>query len=90
MSDNPNLFAVGDTVRIANIVGPRMVVTAIDREKGIHVRWFNRRNEMQRDWINPRFLAKASLWEDRPRTPYGADDIARYTSGFEEAADGAD
>jgi uncharacterized protein YodC (DUF2158 family) len=75
--DNPNTFRIGDTVRISNIPGPRMVVTAIEPDqKGIasskpaqvQCMWFDRRAELRSRAFEPRFLSKASPWADRPRT----------------------
>lgn len=66
MSDNPNIFAVGDTVRVSNIVGPRMVVVKIENDV-VGCMWFDRRNEVKGFSFRPRFLSKASPWEERPR-----------------------
>jgi uncharacterized protein YodC (DUF2158 family) len=72
MKDDPNKFAVGDTVRIANIVGPRMVVSKIVQSNGgvlVRCFWFNRRNEFQGFDFGPSFLAKASPWLEHKPTP---------------------
>lgn len=85
MSDDPNTFAVGDTVRVSNIPGPRMVVVGIVAKDGALVQtvWFNRRFELEGHAFRPRFLSKATPWEDRPR-------FQTLGESFEEVADAHD
>lgn len=72
--DDPNKFAVGDTVRVSNVPGPRMVVTTIEAEGRddckVRCMWFDRRMELRSWAFHPCFLSKASPWIDRPPVPY--------------------
>lgn len=69
---DPNIFRVGDVVRVANIVGPRMLVTRIVPDDGlepdrtVETEWFDRRMELCTAAFDPRHLAKASPWLERP------------------------
>lgn len=88
MDDDRYRFAVGDTVRVANIVGPRMtvskIITGADKAVLVETFWFNRKFEFQGQKWPPRFLAKASAWEDRPRADHGL----VIPGDFEEHVDG--
>lgn len=99
MSDDPNKFGVGDTMRVSNVPGPRMVVTSIERAATgeaakLRCMWFDRRYELRSWAFETRLLSKASPWQDKPRRiddPDSFDALGFHISdnmlGIENAAD---
>lgn len=66
--DDPEKFRVGDVVRVKNIVGPRMLLTGFDPKQDglVCLKWFDRRFELQSEWLHLRHLAKFNPSKDRP------------------------
>jgi len=70
MTIDPEKFHVGDTVRVKNIPGPRMIITGFAQEKNavanICVKWFDKRSEVQTAWWPAKMLARVAPWIERP------------------------
>lgn len=69
MSDE-NQFRVGDTVRVKNIPGPRMVITGFSQDRKalapVHCKWFDKRGGLLGEWFPARMLCRIAPWIERP------------------------
>jgi uncharacterized protein YodC (DUF2158 family) len=72
--DDRNMLRVGDVVRVKNIVGPRMVITGFDAKNRemVHLKWFNRRFELEGEWLHIRSLMKSNPQPNKPMSFRGA------------------